>query len=155
MSDTPLFSAFLTPYRALDQHGIRWVIAFTAILASIPGLFFFAIGAWPIVGLLGLDVLALWWAMSASLKSGNAFEEVTLWPDALEIRHVTGWGRERRHSFNPFWVRLNVERDYEDRVTRLLLILRNRQLEIGSFLNPDDKASFAKVFSQALYRAKN
>lgn len=123
-------------------------------MASIPGIFFFAIGAWPIVGLLGLDVLVLWWAMSASLKSGHAFEEVTLWPDALEIRHVTGWGRERQHSFNPFYVRLRVERDYEDRVTKLVLCLRRQELEIGSFLNPDDKASFAKVFGDALVDAK-
>ncbi|MCB1517101.1 MAG: DUF2244 domain-containing protein [Hyphomicrobiaceae bacterium] len=155
MTTSPLFSALLTPHRSLDARGIRYVAAVAAVLASIPGIFFYAVGAWPVVGLMGLDVLALYWALSASLKSGRAFEEVTLWRDSLEVRHVTGWGREHQHQFNPFFVRLNVERDYEDRVTRMSLRLRDQELEIGAFLDPDDKASFAKVFSSALYDARN
>jgi len=154
MQDNPLFAALLTPHRSLGPRGIRIVVAVYAVLASVPGLYFFATGAWPIVGFLGLDVLVLWWALSASLRSGKAFEEVTLWPDNLEIRHVTPKGQARQHAFNPFWVRLHVERDHEDRVTRLALRVRSEELEIGAFLNPDDKASFAKVFSQALHRAR-
>ncbi|MCB9992556.1 MAG: DUF2244 domain-containing protein [Hyphomicrobiaceae bacterium] len=155
MTTSPLFSAMLTPHRSLGPRGIRNVAAVASLLALVPGFFFFSIGAWPVVGLMGLDVLALYWALSASLKSGRAFEEVTLWRDALEIRHVTGWGRERQHKFNPFFVRLRVERDYEDRVTRLALKFRDSELEIGAFLNPDDKASFATVLSSALYDARN
>lgn len=138
----------------MDQKGIRYVIAFTAIMASIPGIFFFAIGAWPIVGLLGLDVAVLWWAMSTSLKSGDAFEEVTLWAHELEIRHVTAKGKEHQHKFNPFYVRFRVLRDYEDRVTNLILSVRRQELEIGTFLTPDDKASFAQVFGAALVDAR-
>lgn len=154
MAQSPLFSAFLTPHRALNAKGIRYVIAFTAIMASIPSIFFFSIGAWPIVGLMGLDVAVLWWAMSVSLKSGDAFEEVTLWPDTLEVRHVTAWGKERQHKFNPFYVRLRVDRDYEDRVIHLVLSVRQQRLEIGTFLTPDDKASFAQVFGAALVDAR-
>lgn len=151
---SPLFAALLTPHRSLGVTGIRRVVAIYAVLAAIPGLYFFFTGAWPIIGFLGLDALALWWALSASLKSGKAFEEVTLWRDELEIRHVTARGRERRHAFNPFWVRLNVDRDFEDRVTRLVLRMRSEELEIGAFLNPDDKESFATVFGQALSKAR-
>ena len=151
---SPLFAALLTPHRSLGITGIRRVVAVYAVLAAIPGLYFFFTGAWPVVGFLGLDVLALYWALSASLKSGEAFEEVTLWPDSLEVRHVTARGGERRHAFNPFWVRLDVTKDHEKRVTRLALRVRGEVLEIGAFLNPDDKASFASVFSQALYRAR-
>jgi len=151
---SPLFAALLTPHRSLSLVGIRRVVALYATLAAIPGLYFFLTGAWPIVGFLGLDALALYWALSASLKSGKTFEEVTLWPDSLEVRHVTARGRERRHAFNPFWVRLDVTKDHEQRVTRLALKNRGEVLEIGAFLNPDDKASFATVFGQALYRAR-
>ncbi len=154
MQQAPIFAASLTPYRALSRRGIRVVIAIAAVLASIPGLVFFTLGAWPVVGFLGLDLLALWWAMSANLRSGNAFEEVTLWRHALELRHVTPKGLERRHSLNPFWVRLVVDRDDEERVTRIVLRNRGQDIELGAFLNPDDKASFAIVFGKALAEAR-
>jgi uncharacterized membrane protein len=154
MQTSPLYAALLTPHRAMTPNGIRWVVAFMACLASVPGLIFYAMGAWPVVGFLGLDVLALYWALSHSLKDGDAFEEVTLWADALDIRHVTARGKEFAATFNPFFVRFEVERDNEDRVVALHLRSRDRWIEIGRFLTPEDKARFAKDFSVALSRAK-
>ncbi|HEY8595295.1 MAG TPA: DUF2244 domain-containing protein [Devosiaceae bacterium] len=154
MQSPPLFSALLTPHRALSLRGIHLVVALAAILVSIPGLFFVSIGAWPIVGLMLVDVAALYWAMRHSLRDGDRYEEVTLFSDALRVRHVTPRGRERTYEFNPFWVRLEVDRDYFDRVVRIALRNRAEVLEIGAFLNPDDKASFAQVFGQALNRAR-
>lgn len=154
MQKSPLFAALLTPHRSLGTKGIRIVVAVYLGFALIPGVYFYISGAWPIVGFLGLDAVLLWWALSASRKSGDAFEEVTLWPDSLEVRHVTAKGRENMHAFNPFWVRFQVDKDYEHRVTRLALRNREEELEIGAFLNPDDKASFATIFGQALSKAK-
>ena len=59
----PLFAATLTPHRSLSRRGMRIVIAVMAIGASIPGMLFFALGAWPIVGIMGLDVALVWWAL--------------------------------------------------------------------------------------------
>ena len=129
------------------------VIAALAICASIPGLVMYSIGAWPVVGFMGLDVAAVWWALSASTRSGERAEHVALYPDALEIRQVAPGGAETLFSFNPFFTRLVVERD-DDRVTGLLLQSRERSLALGSFLNPADKASFARAFGAALARAR-
>ena len=74
----PLFAATLTPHRSLTRRGYRYVIALACVMASIPGIVFFSMGAWPIVGFLGLDVLAIGWAMAASMKSGKQDEEVTI-----------------------------------------------------------------------------
>jgi uncharacterized membrane protein len=154
MTQSPLFAALLTPHRSLSPQGVRWVIAFTAMMASIPGIAFYAMGAWPVVGLLGLDVLVLYWALNASLADREMFEEITLWPDALDIRHVSKKGRETALSFNPFFIRLSVVRDNEDRVTALKIVTRKDEVEIGRFLTPGDKASFADAFGHALSRAK-
>jgi uncharacterized membrane protein len=150
----PLFSAKLTPYRSLSPKGLRNVVLLLAALSAIPGIMFYSIGAWPILGFMGLDVLAVYWALTRSMKDGERFEEVTLWPDELEIRSVTPQGKDSRETFNPFFVRLIVDRDFDDRTTSLWLTSREKALEIGAFLNPDDKASFARVFGNALSRAK-
>lgn len=151
-SDKPVFAALLTPYRSLGPVGVRRVVAVFAAMAAGPGLFFLSAGLWPIVGALVLATIILWWALSFSLETGRAFEEVTLWRDHIRIRHVTHSGRERHHAFNSFWVKFHVVRDHGDRVTRLTLHDRDEAIEIGAFLNPDDKASFARAFSRALHR---
>ena len=50
----PLFSARLVPYRSLGRSGIWLVVALAATLALIPGTVFFLLGAWPVLGFLGL-----------------------------------------------------------------------------------------------------
>lgn len=151
---SPLFAAQLTPHRAMSPKTVRWVIAFTAVLASIPGILFYALGAWPVVGFMGLDVALLWWAMTKNLKEGEAFEEITLWPDELHIRQVSATGEEQIKAFNPFWVKFSTRLDHANEiVTGLHISHRGEKMEIGAFLNPDDKKSFSQVFGNALAKA--
>lgn len=150
----PLFAATLRPHRSLSRKGLRWVIAAVAVSASIPGIVFYSLGAWPIVGFMGLDVLAVWWALSASLRDGRQFETVTLWPDQLELKRVTGRGKEQLTTFDPVTTKLVIDRDYNERTTALHLRTLDADIELGAFLNSDDKASFAKAFGTALKRSR-
>ncbi len=150
----PLFAAKLTPHRSLTPRGRRIVIGIVAVLAAIPGLVLSRLGAWPVIGFMGLDILGVWWALSASGKQDRAFEEVTLWRDHLDIRQVSVNGKEQKVSFNPFFVKLVLERDHDERTNAIWLKGKDSDLEIGAFLNPDDKASFAQVFGTALKKAR-
>lgn len=150
----PHFSAVLTPHRALDQNGVNNVIMITCLLAAIPGLVFFSMGAWPVVGFLGLDVGLLYWALTHSRQDVNGFEEVVLFADQLHIRQVSPKGRETQHQLNPFWTKIEVQRDFEDRVTEIVVRSKNQTLKIGAFLNPEDKRTFALAFTNALFRLK-
>lgn len=151
----PLFSASLTPHRALGRKGVRNIILVAVGVSAPAGLSLHLLGAWPALIGLGLGIAALYVALRFSLRDGTRFEEVTLWPDALTVRQVDPRGRERRTAFNPFYVKLVVERDDEERPTRLRLESRDRVLEIGAFLNPDDKKSFAEAFGRALWAARH
>jgi uncharacterized membrane protein len=150
----PLFAATLKPHRSLTRRGYRYVIALACVMASIPGIVFFSLGAWPIVGFLGLDIVAIAWALAASMKSGKQYEVVTLWPDELEVKQVAANGKAEITRFNPFFVKLVIDRDFNERTTALHLRTRDTDLSIGAFMNPDDKASFAKVFGTALKKAR-
>lgn len=150
----PLFAAKLTPHRSLGRKGFRVVVVLVAVLATIPGIIFFSLGAWPIVGFMGLDVALIWWALSASQRDGKRYEEVTLWPDQLELKQVDGVGKETLSRFNPYFVKLVVDRDFNERTTGLHLRTRDRDIVLGQFLNQDEKSSFAKAFGTALKRAR-
>ena len=138
----------------MGRRGFRAVIVMVAVLATIPGIIFFSMGAWPIVGFMGLDVGLIAWALLAHQRDGKRYEQVTLWPDQLELKQVDGTGKETLTRFNPFYVKLVIDRDFNERTTGLHLRTGERDVELGTFLNTDEKSSFAKAFGTALKRAR-
>ena len=55
---------------------------------------------------------------------------------------------------NPLWVRLDQKTHAEFGIERLYLVSKGRHVSVGSFLGPDEKASFAKALMAALQVAK-
>ena len=47
------------------------------------------IGAWPVFGFFGLDVLLLYWAFRLNYRHAEAYEQVTVTPSALKVRKVS------------------------------------------------------------------
>lgn len=152
MHNNPVFRATLTPYRSMGQVGVRWVVGVYGVLGLIPGLYFLFLGAWPIVGFLGLDALLLYWALSSSMRGGRVCEQVTLWVDSLQIDSFDADGNRTRETINPFWAKLHLARNFEEQITHIQVQTRETRLEIGSFLNPDDKTSFGQAFARAFRR---
>ena len=150
----PLFAAELTPNRSLSPRGMRIVIGLVAALAALPGLIFFLMGAWPVVGFMGLDVIAIAWALHVSMRRGRRREQITLWSDRLEVVSIDAKGGESVEGFNPKTVRLIIDRDFNERTTALKLRTTQGETEIGAFLAPDDRSSFAKAFGTALRKAR-
>lgn len=58
------------------------------------------------------------------------------------------------HRFNPFWARFFVRRHSEIGIVSMLVAGEGKRTDIGSFLNPDDRESFAKAFRAALATVK-
>jgi uncharacterized membrane protein len=153
-ADEPFFRALLTPHRSLGRTGFRILMASLLGIWAIVGVIFLAQGAWPVFGFFGLDVLLIYIAFRASYRSGRAREEVSLSRTALDIRQVAPSGRAREHRFNPFWARFSVDRHDEIGITAMKVEGQGRAVSIGSFLNPDDRDSFATAFGQALAKAR-
>jgi uncharacterized membrane protein len=130
-------------------------MAIILILAAAPMMFFVARGAWPIVGFVGLDVVLVWWALRSAFRGGKRHEEVTLWPDELEVRLVDAKGQITLTRFNPLFVKLVVDRDINERTTGIHLRTHDEDVKIGEFLAPEEKSSFAKAFGTALRRARH
>ena len=118
------------------------------------GFFYIMIGAWPVFAFLGLDVLLLYAAFRFNYYSGKAFEEIIVRRDALIVRRVSGRGRIQEMSFNPFWTKLDISKDDEGVVTKISIAARGEASDIGKFLNPEDKTTFAKAFGVALVEAR-
>ncbi|MEX0405619.1 DUF2244 domain-containing protein [Aquibium sp. LZ166] len=154
-ADEPIFSALLTPHRSLGPRGFAILMGVIGIISFAIGLLFWSIGAWPIVGFFGLDVLLVYFAFKMNYRAARAREEVTVTRTRLDIRKIAPSGRGETHLFNPFWAKFAVSRHNEIGITRMAVEGQGRDVTIGSFLNPDDRESFATAFGQALATAKS
>ncbi len=152
--ERPIFAAVLTPHRSLTSNGFLWLMGLFGGISLMAGVLFLSKGAWPVFGFFGLDVLAIYVAFRVSYRSGRAFEEIAVTRARLSVRKVAPDGRAREFSFNPYWARLEVEHRPEG-VVRLAIAHRQERLAIASFLNPDDRESFAKAFAAALATARS
>jgi uncharacterized membrane protein len=149
-----IFSAVLTPHRSLGSVGFLVVMAVFGGVSFISGMAFLLMGAWPVFGFFGLDVLLLYWAFRINYRHANAYEQITVTSTVLKVRKVSHRGRVREWVLNPLWVRLDKVAHEEFGIERLFLVTRGKQLAIANFLGPDEKASFAKELGRALSEAK-
>jgi len=146
----PVFAAELTPYRSLGKTGFRVVLCLCGAICLLYGGFFLLTGAYPIGFFFGLDFLGLYIALKMSYRSGRAREEVTVTRTRLSIRKFSPAGRMVEHRFNPFWARFRIKRHQEFGITSMYVTGEGRFTDVGSFLNPDDRESFAKALRGAL-----
>jgi uncharacterized membrane protein len=149
-----LFSALLTPHRSLNRTGFLIVMGFIGLVSFAAGLAFLLMGAWPVFGFFGLDVLAIWWAFRINFRRARASEEILVTPSELRIRRTSHRGHVVEFVLNPLWVRLDQVTHEEYGIENLYLVSRGRSLAVASFLGPDEKASFAKALTAALQAAR-
>jgi uncharacterized membrane protein len=149
-----LFSAVLTPHRSLGAPGFLVVMLLMGGMCFATGVVFVIAGAWPVVGFLGLDVVLIYWAFRMNYRAAAAYEQVTMTPSALTVRKVSPRGKVAEWTLNPVWVRLDKDAHEEFGIERLFLVSRGRRLSVGSFLGPDEKATFATALGAALGEAR-
>ncbi len=111
-------------------------------------------GAWPVFGFFGLDVLIIYWAFRLNYRRAAATEDIVVTPYEIRVRRVSHRGHVVEWTLNPLWVQLERKEDAEFGIEKLYLVTRGRRLSVASFLGPDEKASFAKALSVALQAAK-
>ncbi len=153
-AEPPIFAAELVPYRSLGKRGFRILLMITGAVCAVHAVFFMATGAWPIGLFFGLDFLLLYGAFWLNYRSAKAREEVFVSRTDLAIRKFTPSGHVTEHRYNPFWARFFVKRHDEFGILSMQVLGQGQRTEIGSFLNPDDRESFAKAFKRALATAK-
>jgi uncharacterized membrane protein len=149
-----IFSALLTPHRSLNRTGFLVVMAFLSVVSFATGVAFLLMGAWPVFGFFGLDVLAVYVAFRINFRRARASEEIRITPSELRLRRVSHRGHVVEFVFNPLWVQLDRKAHAEYGIENLYLLSKGRRLAIASFLGPDEKASFAKALTAALQAAR-
>lgn len=148
-----LFNALLYPNRSLPNAGFVAVMGIVVCVNIISAIYYYVLGAWPIIFFAGADVLAVWLAFKVSYRQGRHHERILLSDEALWVCRVLPSGHETRWRLQPFWTRVLVERPVQHE-TQVRLVSHGRTLVIGSFLSPAERGALASALQTALLKAK-
>lgn len=149
VGDSVIFDAVLTPHRSLSKRGFTVLMVCIAGVSFGVGLGFFLMGAWPIVGFFGLDVLLIYGAFKLNFRSARLYETVTLTSDKLTVERVSPRGDAQRWQFQPAWLKVFMD-DPPEHDSQLTLRSHGRDLRIGTFLTPEERLELAQALRGAL-----
>ena len=150
-SDDTLLDVTLRPHRSLPPFGFTILMLLLAGISFLTGMLFVIMGAWPVFGFFGLDVLLVYAAFRLSYRSARQSERLTLRGDTLLVQRIGIRGDVRQWRFHPFWLRVILQQWHGER-TRLTLSSHGRRLQIGGFLTDDDRRTLAALLEAALLR---
>jgi len=146
-----VYSAVLRPHRSASRATARLIVLLMVLVWLPTGFVFFLAGAWPILPFLGVEVVLLYGALRLNQYAGNALEAINLTREALTVRRVDHWGKQRNYSFSPHWLQVNLNRVTGD-TNALELRSQGRSLIIAQFLLPQERQELAEALRRELTR---
>lgn len=138
------FATSLSPHRSLSPQNFKWVIR-GAIAANLAiGVPMLALGAWPVLGFMGLDIWLLWWVFKRSFLDARRSETLVLTDSELLVDRVAPDGEREEHRLDAYWLRIDVTEE------RLVAISKGNRLVLGRFLSPEERLALAERLKAAL-----
>ncbi len=144
----PYMDAVLRPHRSLSGAAFRVMLAALVAANALVAAVFWIGGAYPVAGFLGLDVLALWLAFRANYRAGRAEQRVRVARDCVYVFAVDPSGSEAHWALNPIWARVESGGD------GVRVFAAGGFIQLGAFLAPSERESFAAALGAALSRAR-
>jgi len=152
--DAPsLFDAILSPNRSLPNSGFLAVMSIVIGANITFGVYFYALGAWPVIGFCGLDVFLVWLAFKLSYRQGRLRERVLITPRDMWVARVLPSGHEMRWRLQPFWTRVEIDKPIGHE-SQVRVTSKGNTLILGAFLSPEERGRFADALARALGQAR-
>lgn len=149
--EVALFDVVLYPHRSLGRRGFLTLMALISAVSFATGMAFVLRGAWPVMGFFGLAVVLIYVAFKLNYRAGRQYETLRLGRDELVVRRTQPSGLSREWRFEPFWLRIGVERPHRPE-SRLMLSSHGRHLALGGFLSLQERLDLAAALQGALDR---
>jgi uncharacterized membrane protein len=150
--DEAISQFVLRPNRSLSWAQAKLCFAGIAAVSLMVAIGFALLGLWPILPFAGLELAALAYCLYVCAWRAEQREVVTIGTERVQVE--SGWRMpERCWTFPRAWARVQVR---QARVSgypsRVLVGSHGRGVEIGGFLNEDEKQRLALDLNDSLIR---
>ncbi|OJY64383.1 MAG: hypothetical protein BGP12_15305 [Rhodospirillales bacterium 70-18] len=149
-----LFEALIVPHRSLSARALRLLLVAICGLSGGTGALFVWLGAWPVGGFTGVELLLAAWLFRLNARAARATELLLLSPTGLRVVRTAPDGRRHEVVLKPGWLNVALQ-ERPGRVPALLLVSHGVREEVGATLGEAEKRDLAEALRQALDRWRN
>ena len=150
MGDT-VFEAVITPHRSLSRRGLRLIIAFTCTVSLGVTTMFWWLGAWPVAGFNGAEVLLAVVLLRVHALSARASEFLLLSEAELRVVRTDSQGRKSEQTLPSAWINVFLE-ERKGRAPGLYLTAHGQRIEVAAALGEPEKRDLAGALKTALHQ---
>ncbi len=148
--DNISFQAELRPNHSGTIRGTHIFLGFL-LAAFIPtGVIFVFVGAWPVFGFMGGELLLLYAALRLNQRRSAVVERISISQASFTVERSDHRGSLKTWSFPPQWLRIEVLNPSR-RDNCLKLHSHGESLTIGHFLTPEERLEVASVLERELW----
>ena len=152
--ETLIFEAVLQPHRSLSARGIGIVLGFLGTVSLGVTTLFWWLGAWPIAGFNGGEMLIAAALLRAHARSRRAREVLLLTDGGMRVLNFDENGGKTERNLPGGWLNVVLE-ERQGRVPGLLLTTHGRQVEVARMLGEDQKRDLFDTLKGVLHRMRN
>lgn len=146
-----LWQATLTPHRSLTRGGYFLLMGLVVLVNLVVAVMFMALGAWPIAGFAGLDVLLVWWAFKVNFADARKLERLSITEHELVLDRESERHPPQQQRFVRRWVKVELQEDRErELIGSLLLVSGQTRVAVGELLAPEERKTLAEALKSAL-----
>ena len=121
------------------------------LINLVVAVMFMALGAWPIAGFAGLDVLLVWWAFKVNFADARKLERLSITEHELVLDRESERNPPQQQRFVRRWVKVELQEDRErELIGSLLLVSGQTRVAVGEFLAPEERKTLAEALKSAL-----
>lgn len=147
----------LWPHRSLSKRGFRLLMIALGGLMALIGTLFFVLGAWPVIGFLGLEILVVWMAFRMNYNAARRRETLAASRDKFRIERTAPNGTTEIEELPTPWLKARLEETAdsgESRPGRLVVSAHGKEAEIGAFLHDAEKQELLPEINAMLDKAQ-
>jgi uncharacterized membrane protein len=149
-----LFKAEVTPHRSLSARGMRLVIGFVCAVSLCTTTLFWHLGAWPIAGFNGGEILLAMVLLRMHHGSARQREVLLLSNAGLRILRTDARGQASERLLPNGWLNV-VLAERPGRVPGLFISARGQKVEVAAALGETEKRDLADALKEAVHRVRN
>jgi uncharacterized membrane protein len=146
-----VFEAMITPHRSLSRRGLHRIIAFSCTVSLCVTTLFWWLGAWPVAGFNGAEILLAVVLLRAHTRSARAAEFLVLTQSELCVRRTDSRGARSELRLPSAWIGVSLE-ERAGRAPALYLAAHGKRIEVATALGEPEKRDLAQALTEALHR---
>jgi uncharacterized membrane protein len=146
-----IFEAVIVPHRSLSGRGLRLLLAALGLICAINATIFISLGAWPVGGFTGVELLLAAVLLRRNAAGARSSEMLLLTSETLRIVRTDPKGRRQERALSPAWMTVTLE-ERPGRVPGLWLGSRGEREEVAQALGEAEKRDLARALQAALDR---